>query len=997
EQLPLSWRGRAGEEGEMSFGQQCVGYISFLGDDRIEGKIEGMYEGECFFEGAKRLGHAMGGRHGRSAASMRLEWDGYNGDAYERENRARWDRSAKYKRNDHSAEGMGDLQMLYHETKMADPLSISVSIIAVLGAAQRVISVCKNYSSAVNDASWALPRVTAETRVLRNTLEDLESLVNRAAASSVNQSANSHSYLHSLEGPQDLCLAELQALERDLLPHDWKIFNGKNMRAALQAMSWSLKEADTKMLSTIQNTVQAVVDTTTGLHIDTRREKIHKWLSAPDPSINYNAALTKRQASTGSWFTGSPQCDKWKRTPGSLLWLHGIPGCGKTVLASTLIEDVLKFSQYTPSSTVACFYFDFNDSEKQQHEKMPRSLITQLTMQTSTTHEPLWSLYFGCNDGKLQPTVEALLVTLCKMAEKFEDVFLVFDALDECKDLDELIDDMKNFAGWKGDIRDELKALVNDDDIISIQSKLVTEDIRLYVRERLTTDRKLKIWTKKPDLLLYIEDSLMEKADGMFRWVACQLDELRTCLSPFEIKQTLAALPTTLDGTYARILCSISDACRPQVFKILQWLAYSCRPLRLEEISEIVAIDVNDNPRFNTETRPLKPQNVLAMCSSLVTTTAATDLIQNTAGEEARLAHLSVEEYLVSERIRYGPASEYNMQEWCANASIAEACLAYLLQFDERVCLTSENLSEFPLAEYAAKNWVEHTRQSGEGSNEMQELIMELLRNQCKKEAYKYWIRLCRASRYLHTSPYDRSLGKSELEIQDQDSEEFVSPLYYASVEGLTKTVRLLLETACNVNKLEGPRGSALHAASAQGHVQIVQLLLGKGADPNLRVQDGLSALMIATLHRQIEVVRLVLAIEGVDPELPNHSIYSPLEMAAIIGNVDIVKLLFEKSFDAEGENKEAHAALKYAIINRHVEVVKFLLAGGIDIALEDLQPLGDPVPQQLAGVVKNPIIAKLLIEAKAARNANVKPLKETDGNASIQDNSTFSEATDSL
>jgi hypothetical protein len=66
------------------------------------------------------------------------------------------------------------------------------------------------------------------------------------------------------------------------------------------------------------------------------------------------------------------------------LWLYGIPGCGKTILSSTIIEDVL-YHYHDPTMAVIYFYFDFNDVEKQQYEKMLRSLITQLSLQCTST------------------------------------------------------------------------------------------------------------------------------------------------------------------------------------------------------------------------------------------------------------------------------------------------------------------------------------------------------------------------------------------------------------------------------------------------------------------------------------------------------------------------------------------------------------------------------------------------------------------------------------
>ncbi len=88
-----------------------------------------------------------------------------------------------------------------------------------------------------------------------------------------------------------------------------------------------------------------------------------------------------------------------------------------------------------------------------------------------------------------------------------------------------------------------------------------------------------------------------------FRWVACQLDSLRSCLNVHELRKRLASLSKDLDETYARILFNIEENYRRDALKILQWLMYSARPLRLEEVVEVVVIDVDESPRFDPEKR----------------------------------------------------------------------------------------------------------------------------------------------------------------------------------------------------------------------------------------------------------------------------------------------------------------------------------------------------------------------------------------------------------
>ena len=177
---------------------------------------------------------------------------------------------------------------------------------------------------------------------------------------------------------------------------------------------------------------------------------------------------------------------------------------------------------------VAYFYFDFNDTEKQQHEKMIRSLITQLSMQSSSTPRSLESLFSSKMNGKQQPVAGELLMTLQQMIQEFDETFIILDALDECKERQELLTDIDEIAGWKNeklhmlatsrrenDIEESLEPLVNDQEKICIQSALVNDDIRAYILERLRSDRRLRRWQKKPQVQQEIERTLMDKADGM--------------------------------------------------------------------------------------------------------------------------------------------------------------------------------------------------------------------------------------------------------------------------------------------------------------------------------------------------------------------------------------------------------------------------------------------------------------------------------------------------
>jgi hypothetical protein len=87
------------------------------------------------------------------------------------------------------------------------------------------------------------------------------------------------------------------------------------------------------------------------------------------------------------------------------------------------------------------------------------------------------------------------------------------------------------------------------------------------------------------------------------------------------LRSSLATLPRTLDQTYDRILCAIDEEYSEYAMRILQWLTFSARPLSVEEIAEVVAIDVARDPAFDRDEILEDPLDTLYIYSSLVTIT----------------------------------------------------------------------------------------------------------------------------------------------------------------------------------------------------------------------------------------------------------------------------------------------------------------------------------------------------------------------------------------
>ena len=259
-----------------------------------------------------------------------------------------------------------------------------------------------------------------------------------------------------------------------------------------------------------------------------RKKEILDWLAAPDPSTNYQNACRSRHAATGSWFLEGKEFSQWKMDANSLLWLHGKAGCGKTVLSSTVITEILRQCSCSNGSSLAYFFFDFNDSEKQQCSQMIISVIKQLYSQSHDAMTEVESLFSSCQDGQKSADLATLMITLQAAIRKSENTYIILDALDECSGIVDLLSVIQTMvegsvpalhllctSRWLTTVEETVQNLTTSDRMIQVQSEIVDTDISNYISHKLQTDPELKRWRNRPDIQEEIRAALTEKVDGM--------------------------------------------------------------------------------------------------------------------------------------------------------------------------------------------------------------------------------------------------------------------------------------------------------------------------------------------------------------------------------------------------------------------------------------------------------------------------------------------------
>ncbi|KAI0383616.1 hypothetical protein F5Y04DRAFT_278797 [Hypomontagnella monticulosa] len=704
-----------------------------------------------------------------------------------------------------------------------------------------------------------------------------------------------------------------------------------------------------------------------------RRNQYHEWFSPPDASLRHNDLRDKRHENTGHWFSDTDEFKAWKvSTKDSLIWIYGIPGCGKSVLASRVIDTLDSDQNKNEVSTRIYFYFDFSDKTRQKSAGMLKSLIWQLTTKSQAAENVFTNQLYSYWTSRSQPATKALLSCLQGMLKASGPVVLVLDALDECRDQSQLLNVLTEIAGWDEKLRilvtsrrevmieKALRTLKIEKRIVSLEGDGVDKDIRIYVRSRLQ-ESAFERWHDNERFRAVIEESLVEKAAGMFRWVECQFFTLRDFYEQDHdgesLRRLLSSLPETLDETYERILMSIPNMNQKKTLRLLQWLSFSARPLTIREVAETMAIDVDhedaNQMRFNPSARFRMPCEILKICPGLVNTIITTgshprESEEITEDAEIRLAHFSVKEYLQSEGI-CDKLSRFSVKKKSTNRYQAHACLAYMMQL-KGLTINKDILDNYPFARYSAQYWTAHVRDIQSYLQADSPLVRHVQQFLDSRDDILTWVRLFDPD--SREPRHDAVMG------------DLLSPIYYASLCGLLHHVKYLILRGVDVDIRGGLYERPLQAACQHGYGFITRALLDAGAIV-ADLDGGDKAVIAAAQSGQVDVVKMLIdkEVEAIphpeavdaacergrgfieivklllnrtgrrDVNAPiSRSIHGTLlQRAAAAGLSSIVSLLLDMGADINAEGGWYGTALRAAALQGEELTVKILLERGAD------------------------------------------------------------------
>jgi hypothetical protein len=425
-------------------------------------------------------------------------------------------------------------------------VGIISNVASVIQISGQILKACFAYYQAVHDAERDIERIVGVVTTLKGVLEGLRDLVDTKPTDEAKP------VLDPLFEPLKQCDDALRELGKGLgmsieepakcsqvkigfrMKARWP-FKSRDLEKilvrieahkttfilAVSSNSLRTTRAIESTVTEISESIQMIAINQSGMAQSMQDTAVIRWLNASvaDPSSNHESAKKKREPTTGSWFIESDDFKSWIQRVGAFAWLYGIPGAGKTVLCSTIIEHVQEVCSAKSAYQYAYFYFDFNDITKQKTSQMLQSVIAQLCSRRRDIPAELYELYKRNGDGQRQPTLQQLIETLHVLA-KDSRTYIIMDALDESSEREELLETLTKELNDVNILvtsrkEQDISEFLNDvaDITVSLAGSKIDNDIDLHVRKCLETDKQFRNWSSS--LKQKIEKALVKKADGM--------------------------------------------------------------------------------------------------------------------------------------------------------------------------------------------------------------------------------------------------------------------------------------------------------------------------------------------------------------------------------------------------------------------------------------------------------------------------------------------------
>ncbi|KAK1469213.1 hypothetical protein CMEL01_00980 [Colletotrichum melonis] len=700
---------------------------------------------------------------------------------------------------------------------------------------------------------------------------------------------------------------------------------------------------------------------------DENKAMILDWLTPMDFAAQQSDDIEIRYAGTGQWLLDCPEFQTWIQTENSTLFCPGLPGAGKTIIASVVVEYLHKRFSTDPTIGVAYVFCNFRRQHEQTIRDILASLLKQLCHALPTIPGEVQHLYKIQTRINTRPSKMELVNLIQTVGSLFSKTFILIDALDEHQAPEGLLETISGIQKLSkmslyatSRFIPSITRRFRDDQRLEIRAS--DGDVADYLNGNMG---QLPTFVKRnTDLQTQIRSKIVTSVDGMFLLAKLHLQSLTGKRSPKAVKAALETLATgsssydtAYDEAFERIEGQLEDQ-SALAKDALSWIVCSKRPLQIVELQEALAVE-QGMTELDAENRP-EIEDVISACAGLLTIDEYSRVV--------RLVHYTTQEYFQRNKTNRLPGAE---------ALVAAACVSYLSfdVFDAGQCKywneLRDRIQDHPLYHYASVNWGYHVRES----HHVQEEVMCFLEDQERLVASaqvlfgpktRYFYEASRVTNSITRCPIIETSGlhvaahfglrevfslvsngnrseqthslqgssnrtchwrKLEINAQNPEGE---TPLFVAVSRNFVDLTRDLLEShGAEVSKYTHGQ-TYLSVAVQMGHYDIVRYFvccqLGQ-FDINEPDMHGPSPLLYVIAKNNQDIISLLLDVDGVAYNQKGPGGNTPLLLAVGLGQDFTVKNVLERDeVEADSKDNEGRTPLSHAASNGDLSILGRLL-----------------------------------------------------------------------
>ncbi|KFY18128.1 hypothetical protein V492_00128 [Pseudogymnoascus sp. VKM F-4246] len=593
-------------------------------------------------------------------------------------------------------------------------MSFGFSVGDFIAAIQLAIKIQKDFA----DAPSQFKAVSDEVRSLSIVLQD-------AAVAFPDQELDNERK-RSLEDIDRGCRNVLDELQRiidkniELSPESGSV--GKRIKRVWKRLNW--KPEDINQLRSRISTNISLLNAFNGqltqhgvaklvrYQEDEGRQTMLKWLTPIDFAAQQSDFIRRREAGTGQWLLESTKFQSWVKTDQQVLFCPGIPGAGKTILTSIMVDYLYANFPKDTNIGIAYLYCNYRRQDEQTAEGLLASLLRQIAQGLYPLPESVKSLYDSHNEKRTRPTFNELSSALQSVAALYSRCFIVVDALDECQASDgcrtrlltEIFALQKKFgANIFSTSRSIPEISEHFKNNLRLEIRASDHDVRRYLDGHMS--QLPKCVQRSSELQSEIKTEIVKAVNGMFLLAQLHFDSLKGKTSPKAIRNTLKKLSTgndAYDDAYNDAMKRIEgqlDGDEKLAKQVLSWITCAKWPLTTVELAHALAVELGELEFDKENLSPI--EDIVSVCAGLVTVDEESAII--------RLVHYTTQEYFERTKKVWFPDAE---------TDIAEVCITYLSfnNFEIGICQDDKEFEERlklnPLYNYASNNWGHHARMS---------------------------------------------------------------------------------------------------------------------------------------------------------------------------------------------------------------------------------------------------------------------------------------------